>query len=214
MFLLVFLFVSKTYFIGSHDDVIKWKHFSRYWPFVRGIHRSPVNSHHKGQWRGTLMFSLICDWIDGWVNNREAGILRHHRARYDVIVMFEKIWLGAIEGAVLDCLSMYSYSLVAVDQKIFIAASATNRGNTLFLTKLVLCAMCFPKIPSLWHFGTSATKDGNMCLHWKIGSWWRHQMETFSTLLAFCAGNSPVTGELSAQRPVTRCFDVLWSAPE
>ena len=32
-----------------HDDVIKWKHFPRYWPFVRGIHRSPVNSPHKGQ---------------------------------------------------------------------------------------------------------------------------------------------------------------------
>ena len=43
----------------GHDDVIKWKHFPRYWPFVRGIHRSPVNSPHKGQWRGALMFSLI-----------------------------------------------------------------------------------------------------------------------------------------------------------
>ena len=43
-----------------HDDVIKWKHFPRYCPFVRGIHRSPVNSKHKGQWRGALMFSLIC----------------------------------------------------------------------------------------------------------------------------------------------------------
>ena len=32
-----------------HDDVIKWKHFQHYWPFVRGIHRSPVNSPHKGQ---------------------------------------------------------------------------------------------------------------------------------------------------------------------
>ena len=43
-----------------HDDVIKWKHFPRYWPFVWGIHRSPVNSPHKGQWHGALMFSLIC----------------------------------------------------------------------------------------------------------------------------------------------------------
>ena len=33
----------------EHDDVMKWKHFPRYWPFVRGIHRSPVNSPHKGQ---------------------------------------------------------------------------------------------------------------------------------------------------------------------
>ena len=43
-----------------HDDVIKWKYFPRYWPFVRGIHRSSVNSPHKGQWRGALMSSLVC----------------------------------------------------------------------------------------------------------------------------------------------------------
>ena len=53
----------------NHNDVFKWKHFPRYWPFVRGIHRSPVNSPHKKQWRGVLMFSLICVWINGWVNN-------------------------------------------------------------------------------------------------------------------------------------------------
>ena len=70
-----------------HDDVIKWKHFPRYWPFVRGIHRSPVNSPHKGQWRGALMFPLICVWINGWANNREAGDLRRYRAHYVVTVL-------------------------------------------------------------------------------------------------------------------------------
>ena len=45
----------------NHGDVIKWKHFPRYWPLVWGIHRPPVNSPHKGQWRGALMFSLICN---------------------------------------------------------------------------------------------------------------------------------------------------------
>ena len=70
-----------------HDDVIKWKHFPRNWPFVRRIHRSPVNSPHKGQWRGALMFSLICVGINDWVNNREAGDLRRNRAHYDVTVM-------------------------------------------------------------------------------------------------------------------------------
>ena len=55
--------------------------------FVQGIHRSPVNSPHKGQWRGALMFSLICVWISGWVNNGEAGDLRHYRAHYDITVM-------------------------------------------------------------------------------------------------------------------------------
>ena len=41
-------------------------------------------------------------------------------------------------------------------------------------------------------------------------SWWRHQMETFSTLLAICAGNSPVPGDFPTQRPVTRSFDVFF----
>ena len=70
-----------------HDDVIKWKHFPRYWLFVRGIHRFPVNSPYKGQSRGALMFSLIWARINGWVNNGEAGDLRRNRAHYDVTVM-------------------------------------------------------------------------------------------------------------------------------
>ena len=70
-----------------HNDVIKWKHFPRYWPFVRGIHRSPVNSSHKGQWRGALMYSLVCVWINGWVNNREDGDLRPYSVHHDVTVM-------------------------------------------------------------------------------------------------------------------------------
>ena len=47
----------------------------------------PVNSPHKDQWRGAFMFSLICAWINGWVNNRETGDLRRHHAHYDVTVM-------------------------------------------------------------------------------------------------------------------------------
>ena len=41
-------------------------------------------------------------------------------------------------------------------------------------------------------------------------TWWRHQMETFSALLAICAGNSPVSGEFPTQRPVTLSFDVYF----
>ena len=41
--------------LWNHDDVIKWKHFLRYWPFVRKIHLLPVNSAHRGQWCGALM---------------------------------------------------------------------------------------------------------------------------------------------------------------
>ena len=70
----------------THNDVIKWKQFARYWPFVRGINRSPVDYPHKGQWRGSLMFSLIWPWTNGWVNNRDASDLRRHCAHYDVTV--------------------------------------------------------------------------------------------------------------------------------
>ena len=42
----------------AHDHISKWKYFPRYWPFVKGIHRWPVYSPHKGQWRVALMFVL------------------------------------------------------------------------------------------------------------------------------------------------------------
>ena len=45
-----------------YDDVIKWKHFPFFWPFVWEVYRSPVNSPNKDQWRGTLVFCLICAW--------------------------------------------------------------------------------------------------------------------------------------------------------
>ena len=79
--------LTMRYAFFYHDDVIEWKHFPRNWPFVRGIHRSPVTSPHKGQWSGALIFYLTCVWINGWVNNHEAGDLRRYRAHYDVIVM-------------------------------------------------------------------------------------------------------------------------------
>ena len=57
----------------------QWKHFPRYWSFVRGIHWSPVNSPHIGRWRGAWLFSLICAWTYGW----DAGDLKRHRTHYD-----------------------------------------------------------------------------------------------------------------------------------
>ena len=97
-----------------HDDVIRWKHFPRHWPFAWGIHRqiltwwrhqmetfsailaicagNSLNSLHKGPWRWALLFSLIRTRINGWVNNVKAGDLRHHRAHCDVTVMGSQIW--------------------------------------------------------------------------------------------------------------------------
>ena len=73
-----------------NDDVIKWKHLRvnghlcEEFTGARWI-PGPVNSPR--QWRGPLMFSLICVWINGWLNTREAGDLRRYRAHHDVTVM-------------------------------------------------------------------------------------------------------------------------------
>ena len=56
------------------------------------IHRLPVHSPHKGQWRGALMLYLICALTNGWVNNRDAGDLRRHRAHYDATVLTWRLW--------------------------------------------------------------------------------------------------------------------------
>ena len=85
--------------IHMHDDVIKWKHFPRYWPLCAGNSPVPGDFLAQGQWRGALMLSLICAWINGWVNNREAGDLMRHSAHYNVTVMD---WLNAFEGSHRD----------------------------------------------------------------------------------------------------------------
>ena len=72
-----------------------WRHqmetFSALLALCAGNSPVPVNSPHKGQWRGALMFSLMYAWINDWVNNREAGDLRRHRGHSDVIVILVKI---------------------------------------------------------------------------------------------------------------------------
>ena len=75
---------------NAENVSIWWRHhvetFPCHWLFVRGNRWSPVDSPHKGQWRGALMFPLICAWTDGWANNRDVGYLRRHGAHYDVTV--------------------------------------------------------------------------------------------------------------------------------
>ena len=67
--------------------IIKWKHFPRYWPFVRGIHRSPGG--FPSQRPVTRSFDVFFDLglNDGWTNSRDAGDLRRHHAHYEVSVM-------------------------------------------------------------------------------------------------------------------------------
>ena len=78
-------------FMENHQALVLsswWRHQMETFSALLALHRLPMISPHKGQWRGVLMLSLICAWIDGWVNNREAGDLGRHRAPYDVTVVF------------------------------------------------------------------------------------------------------------------------------
>ena len=114
----------------SHDDVIKWKHFPRHWPFERGIHRSPVNSPHKGQWRGALIFSLIHTWTNGCINNCYVGYLRVQRAYYDVTVMansnvnlvnFYKVaWLSSLWALQIIVLTAFSVTMQLSSWRCFV----------------------------------------------------------------------------------------------
>ena len=76
--------------IIAYDDIIKWKHFSRYWPFVK------VTGGF--QWRGAWVFSLICAWTNCWVNTGDAGDWRRHRGHSKIITTIKNklllvLWL-------------------------------------------------------------------------------------------------------------------------
>ena len=96
-----------------HDDVIKWKHFPRYWPLVRRIHRSQMNYPHKDQWRGALMFSLIClnkrlskhSW-GWWFETPSRSLWRHCNARLKTFSFVESIQLPAISCDLVELLSI------------------------------------------------------------------------------------------------------------
>ena len=133
------IIVYNTYKL--HYDVIKWKHLLRYSTFVRGIHRSPVNSPHKGQWRRALMFPLICAWINSWANNCETGDLRRHRTHYDVIVMGKTyIILWTHKG--ITQLTLWQLTLIE--------SAVTWQVGYIKITEPRQCSLKKSSIPNRW----------------------------------------------------------------
>ena len=134
-----------------------------------------------------------------WVNNREPGDLRRYRAHYDVSVMIV---------------------VVPMPVKLHFHIKGNHTKTVCTSTKIKLYII--PVSSGFWSLQTAYKKilpDFQIIyfmVKWKVFethldiSWWRHQMETFSALLAICAGNSPVPGEFPAQRPLTRSFDVFF----
>ena len=105
--------------VWVHDDVINWRYFPSHWPFVRGIHRWPVDSLHKGQWHGVFMFSLMCPWTNSWANNRDAvefetlwcSLWRHcnvmvspmfNRIVSNATVLFNLLWPSITPYSIID----------------------------------------------------------------------------------------------------------------
>ena len=159
--------------VPSHDDVIKWKHFPRCWPLVRGIHRSPVNSPHKGQWRGASMFSLICVWINCWVNNREAGDLKWYRAHYDIIVM-------------ITSFTLLHYCSTVQEIHKFTGFTANREGHTdmtfldFFLSSVKCQIHCLSKI-----FRLRVMEVVHHC-RWRTCAEMNHNFETMENFQADC----------------------------
>ena len=109
------------------------------------IPRSPVNSPNKGQWRGALKFSLICVWINGWVNNHEAGDLRRHRTHHSVIVMhtvqgldyLEANWVNVMAADALDpCIARSSTAMILIIQMGILMPSLRVNLNNLSLSSV------------------------------------------------------------------------------
>ena len=126
-----------------HDDVIKWKKNFRVTGHLCGEFTGPPgNSPHKGQWRGALVFSLICVWINGWVNNRDAGDSKRNRPHYDVSVMCSQhIYLPACFSSTHEILIKQIYRTLVSGSSLIMEANI----HLLFLfytTTIVI--MCKP----------------------------------------------------------------------
>ena len=167
-----------------------WRHqmetFPRYMPFVRGIHRSHVNSPHKGQRRGALMFSLICAWINGWVNNRDTGDLRHHRTHYDATVMDGMFchWTTLTSHIFLRIL----FKLFHVSEWIFINKKmAWLNCHKIFPSNTPVLYIAHVNIAVLWHL-----KSNNICTRSPAGT---ILLEILSLFIDIC---------------VSRCFGACW----
>ena len=189
---------------------MKWKHFPRNWPFVRGIHRSPVNSPHKGQWRGALMFSLLFSLL----------LCKVPRDQYFSYLFFFYVFRPGMSNLVSRCQSKKThrvYKDVTTDMKPYLsytwyAVKTTKIWQLLLNKKSIKSPMFSDKDLGYTNYGVIEGGPEYQSRFRLLSSypWWRHQMETFSLLLAICAGNSPVPCEFPAQRPVTRSFDVFF----
>ena len=157
------------YWLLTHDDIIKWKHFPRYWPFARRI--------EYGSWP-----PCVSNFITWTTSFKGYGVSNHRQFDCTFKILFRLITRNITDPLWLEIYWWLSSQRVSNVQWAF-----PCRDVIIFWTRIG------------WEFNC-------ILIGGHVETWWRHQMETFSVLLALCA----VTGEFLSQRPVTRSFNVFF----
>ena len=169
---------------ACHDDAMIWEGSMHYWPFVWGIHvaLSCGFPSQRSQYNCDIFLIII-------LNKR----LNKHSS-YWWFQMPRRCWCGG-NIKPLICLNIF----FSISHCNFSSQQSQQKPHYRPLTAIYEASLA-----SSQRHQYSAFTVGVMY------SWWHHQMETFSALLAICAGNSPVTGEFPVQRPVKQSFDVFF----
>ena len=202
---------STLYNVGKyipHDDVINWKN-SALLTICAGNSRVTGEFPLKGEWRGALMFSLICTWINSWVNNGEAGDLRRHRARYDVIAMVyantpgEKRQYDQHWESLLMVWSLYPPG--TEEQAIMTSASCGMKQRE----SLTETASIWSSSPSRGVAPESKFRPRHAWIEAANKPMMTSSNGNIFRVTDLLCGEFTGPGEFPAQRPVTRSFDVF-----
>ena len=122
-----------------------------------------------GQWRRALTFSLVCVWINYWVNNREAGDLRRYRAHYDVIVMIMK-WPGSYYQ--FYCRNIIKQTVSIIMNKLENATTQHNKMILIFYATNFKCGKqwCFAGFweKMCWYDGRKNNQAVNPLRSWQM----------------------------------------------
>ena len=174
-----------------HDDVIKWRYIPRYWPLCGDFTgpgefpaQRPVTRSFNDFFDLRLNKRLSKQSWGWWFETPSRPLCRHRNV--------QAAYYTSTQGMTIS----YSTPTTGFSWGIGHNLSSIWSDTKEIKGLQMILAQSMPMY--CWY--------GNV----KRVSWWRHQMKTFSALLALCAGNSPVPGAFSAQRPVTRSFDVLF----
>ena len=177
----------------AHDDVIKWKHFPRFWPIVRGIRRSPVNSPHKGQWRGAFLFAKLT-----------FEMSTAHRQQYSFST-YERIWLWAHllpQGLGNNPLRWRHNGLDSVSnlQPHHCLFSRLFRRTSKKTPKLRVTGLCVGNSPGTGEFPAQMASNAQ-----NVSIWWRHHAS--HRFLIFCWFHKM---PMVSQSPCSRMVSLYW----